>query len=424
MTASFHLNRLTASAAAEWNSADGDQVLDVALWFDRCGRPQRNVRLRYHHGELIARTALPAAAPPLPLAVIPPLVNAHTHLEFSSLPEPLQPSCPFTEWIGAVIRCRRNIPDPADAVAAGLKECSDAGVLGVGEITTSDAGHSALSAVSAGTVVSFRELTGFLPDRIDAQMTILQNHIRACRQTESQDRPCLPGISPHAPYSVHPELFRAAVSACEHHQVPLAVHLAETREERELLECGTGPFRSFLESLDLWHPRVLKPGTRIRSWLQELRRLRHALAIHCNYLEQDEIAFLGRHPQIAAVYCPRTHAFFGHAPHPWQKILAGGGTVILATDGRSSNPDLNLWKEVRFLAARAPSMSVETLLPMVTVRAADALGLSLHPAAATLIAIPHDSPEALLSAAAFPIGTLISRSKRMTLSLNGRSLSS
>jgi cytosine/adenosine deaminase-related metal-dependent hydrolase len=76
------------------------------------------------------------------------------------------------------------------------------------------------------------------------------------------------------------------------------------------------------------------------------------------------------------VYCPRTHAYFGHTPHPWQQLQAAGAVVLLGTDSRASNPDLSVWKELQFVASQKNAVPVWELLPMITTSAAAALGFN------------------------------------------------
>jgi cytosine/adenosine deaminase-related metal-dependent hydrolase len=97
--------------------------------------------------------------------------------------------------------------------------------------------------------------------------------------------------------------------------------------------------------------------------------------IHGNYLTEDEIAFLGTQPQMSVVFCPRTHAYFGHENHPWRRLIDAGGNVALGTDGRSSNPDLSVWNEVLFLRAKYPDVAPQALLTIATMNGAKALGL-------------------------------------------------
>ncbi len=63
-----------------------------------------------------------------------------------------------------------------------------------------------------------------------------------------------PALSPHAPYTVHPELLDSLVEMAGDAHVPVAMHLAESREELELLRTGGGPFRELLVELNAWNP--------------------------------------------------------------------------------------------------------------------------------------------------------------------------
>ena len=114
------------------------------------------------------------------------------------------------------------------------------------------------------------------------------------------------------------------------------------------------------------------------------------LFIHANYLTSDELPRRGE----TVVYCPRTHAWFGHPPHPFRDFLARGARVALGTDSLASNPDLDLLAEARFLYQRHPDFPGATLLWMATLAGAEALGWadvagSLAPGkSADLVAVP------------------------------------
>lgn len=321
-----------------------------------------------------------------PVALLPRFVNAHAHLEFSSLTAPLGPAQPFTEWIRSVVRYRsEEMEDCRASISAGFAESIREGTAVVGEICTSDAGLEAFAEccrTAEASGVCFRELIGFGSDSIDDQIHLAEQYLNAASAPESAAVPAgrrfVRGLSPHAPYSVHPELFDAATEMAVRHGVPIAMHLAETADELQFLERGTGSFTHLLRSFGIWDETVLSPGTKPIRYLEKLAQARHALAVHGNYFGPEEIQFLSRHTNVATVYCPRTHAGFGHPPHPWQELRAVGATVILGTDGRCSNPDLSVWKELQLAAATA-SEPVWKLLPMVTTTAASALGLDPAP---------------------------------------------
>lgn len=303
------------------------------------------------------------------VAIVPGLVNCHTHLEFSRLEQPLRSLSPFTEWIRHVVNYRRSAAgDVGDAIRLGLRESLRGGVTLLGDIATS--GWNWDDYQYGPDCVVFQELLGLTAERIAEQGELARSHVG-----ETTHHVHSPGLSPHAPYSVHPELFRQAVQLAQTSNIPVAMHLAETEAERELLYEGTGDFRNLLEEFGLWQPQLFGG----RSWsefLDPLSELAHPLIIHGNYLANDELRFLAQHPHMTLIYCPRTHAACGHPPHPWQTLLDLGGSVALGTDSRASNPDLSLWSELLFLAAEFPDVSHLELLRLATLSGARALGQS------------------------------------------------
>lgn len=313
------------------------------------------------------------------VALLPGLINAHTHLEFSDLERPLGPPGPFTAWLIAVIENRRGKLaglDPAEAarrkaevVRHGLRECAQSGTAVIGEITTS--GWASLPNDADGPeIVAFHEVLG----GIARAEQVLGDAARQVTQWKRRER-IHPGFSPHAPYSIHPAIFRQIVRMAFSSKIPLAMHLAETRAERQLLTDGTGEFVNFLTSLGVWDPQALSPNTSLIGYLDQLALAPRGLVVHGNYLTDDEIECLQKHGHLSVVYCPRTHAYFQHTPHPWRQMLAKGIRVVLGTDSRASNPDLSVWREARFLSQRCPDISPETLLRMLTIDGATALGV-------------------------------------------------
>ena len=321
-------------------------------------------------------------------AVIPGLVNAHTHLELSNVATPLEPVEPFTTWLKAVIAHRRN-RSITDAVARGREDSVRWGTTAIGDIAAAD--WSPVEGGSAGPrVVAFLECLGLAPERAAAQLDRARAHL-------AENTAAHRGLSPHAPYSVHPDLFRNLVDLAVQSRAPVAMHLAETRAELELLASGTGVLRPFLEELGAWRPAAIPPGTRPLAYLRELARLDKALVIHGNYLDDSEIDFIAGQANISVVYCPRTHAFFRHDPHPWRRLLARDVNVALGTDSRASSPDLSLWNELLFLRRHAPEFDPVRLLRLGTWNGACALGLeseigSLAPGKAADLAIIDLAP--------------------------------
>ena len=342
------------------------------------------------------------------VALIPGLVNAHTHLEFSLLPEPIPTTGRFTDWIRRVVAYRREHADvTSSAIRAGVAESLRAGTTMIGDIATTGWAPRDYSAAGFSGVV-FQELLGLGDERVASQCELARSI--SAHPTPSQaalaEMPVQFGLSPHAPYSVHPDIFRTAVEVANEFSRPVAMHLAETPAELELLADGTGEFRELLTEFGIWREglfggqtptgshfdsvtrsvsegnkgkRLLRsPSPSLTSrvtnvsaiaqtpldYLKRLAACPRALVVHGNYLDDGELQFLAAHPQMTLVYCPRTHAAFGHREHPWRRLLELGGSVALGTDSRASNPDLSLFAELQFLAARHPDVSHIELLKL------------------------------------------------------------
>lgn len=298
------------------------------------------------------------------VALIPGLVNAHTHLEFSLFADPIPTAGRFTDWIRSVVKYRREHPEnPPAAIRSGVIESIRAGTTLIGEIATvgwSDADYS--SSGFHGCI--FQEVLGLGDERVATQFAVTES-IAAKHCTTPAGAPFDFGLSPHAPYSVHPDLFQNTVRMATDHKLPIAMHLAETTAELDLLTNGTGDFRDLLTDFGVWRDGIFG-GQRPLDYLHALAGCQRVLVIHGNYLDDEELQFLASQPNMTLVYCPRTHAAFGHTPHPWQRVLELGGRVAIGTDSRASNPDLSLFAELQFLAARHPEISHLELLRLGT----------------------------------------------------------
>jgi cytosine/adenosine deaminase-related metal-dependent hydrolase len=354
------------------------------------------------------------------VAILPGLVNAHTHLEFSGLTKPLgEPAVGFADWIRCVIEYRNKAaeilleqnclsdtstphPNPLPkgegtfychlrAVEKGLKECARYGVTTIGEIAQPDwPGDSLQQHTANGT--AFLELIAPTADRVAAALELARMRIEGsgfrvqgseCTSyLSSEPRTLNPeplnwriGLSPHAPYSVHVDLLQKIIELSVHRQIPLAMHLAESREEIQWLDDGNGPLKDLLMDLGAYDPAAISRCSRPLDYLEMLAVADRALIIHGNYLSRDEIGLLADHAEtMAVVYCPRAHQYFGHDRYPLERMLTAGVTVCLGTDSRASSPDLDLLAEIRHVARLYTDISPRTVLQLGTLQGAKALG--------------------------------------------------
>jgi aminodeoxyfutalosine deaminase len=298
------------------------------------------------------------------VAVLPGLVNAHTHLDLSGFPKPVPFTGDFTDWLRSVIAHRRTLASEQvqDHIRAGLAESLSHGVTLLGDIAGQGLSAAVLTDAPLRAVV-FHELLGLTAERAKLAETAAVEFLAAVPRTAT----CRPGLSPHAPYSVRRDLFHAVADLARRQHLPVAVHLAETREELQLLEMHQGPFVGFLQSVGVWEPAGLV-GSPLEVVLLN-KDVARVLLIHANYLDPTTLL-----PGATVVYCPRTHAHFGHACHPYRQMLDRGVRVALGTDSRASNPDLDLLAEARFLHQLDPDVAGSVLLRMATLSGAEALG--------------------------------------------------
>ncbi len=125
----------------------------------------------------------------------------------------------------------------------------------------------------------------------------------------------------------------------------------------------------------MWDASAIPHGSRPLDYLHQLGRSHRALVVHGNYLDDEELEYLAAHAdRMSLVYCPRTHAYFRHQRYPLAKAMTLGVNVALGTDSRASNPDLNMWNELRYVAEHHAEISREEVLRLGTVYGARALG--------------------------------------------------
>lgn len=358
-----------------------------ARWiFPTEGEPLAEATLLIERGTIVDITQLniPDAVDLGNVALIPGFVNAHVHLEFGHLEEPIAPFVPFTDWIRNVVAARRAAEGNLEAnLKRSIDEVRRTGTRAVGEIATSAASLPMLASSGLEGVL-FHEVIGPLPEMIDSRLEGVRDSLAAFAKTSSLLRS---GLSPHAPYTVHPELLVRLVTVAIERDLPVAMHLAETSSELELLRSGSGEFRDLLERVDLWPGDVWAEFRGVRDYLRLLATAPRCLVVHGNYLNEDDIRFLETQPQMSVAYCPRTHANFAHPPHPWMQLHERGINVCLGTDGRSSNPDLDLWNEVKYLHRAHPEIAGAMLLKLATTNGAIGLGL-MEPARGIAIGTP------------------------------------
>src|SRR5690348_2867532 len=298
-------------------------------------------------------------------ALVPGLVNTHTHLELTHLAGK-NAEREFPRWIRAVRTLKdATTPDEFDRAAEqGVRDCWAAGVTCVADTGSSGAPLGALARLGARGVY-YQEVFGPDPAKCAASLAELEGALARLAPVASS-RARL-GVSPHAPYTVSASLYRAVSELARSERLPVAVHLAESLAETDLVQSGRGPFADMLRA------RGIPVAGVARSPVEYLRLLGvldlAPLAIHCVQVNDRDIEIL-RDSGAAVAHCPRSNRAHGHGGAPLTALQRAGIRVGLGTDSVLSAGDVSLWAE-----ATAAGLEREDALRMLTIEGARALGL-------------------------------------------------
>jgi cytosine/adenosine deaminase-related metal-dependent hydrolase len=341
--------------------------------------PVRDGWISVEHGRIAAcgSGTVEAAIDLGAVAVLPALVNAHTHLELSYLRGRVPASECFDHWVRSLMDLRRRHPDPADsqilrAAREAIREARRTGTGLLGDVGNTLVTVALLREEGMAAHV-FHELTGFDLPNPDDRVRQARANVDAAGVEAGGVRVSL---APHAPYSVSPALFAAIRADLDAQPRGLSsVHLAESPEEVELLRHGTGAARAMLERLGVWTDAWPVPGVSPVAYLTRLGFLdSRVMVVHGVQLDGEDLSRL-RALGVTLVSCPRSNRHVGVGTPPLEAFYAMGVRVAFGTDSLASAPDLDMFAELAEARRVAPRVPARTLLESATLAGARALGL-------------------------------------------------
>ena len=315
-------------------------------------------------------------------ALLPGLVNAHTHLEYTLLRGFLE-DVEFFPWIRGLMAAKARYSEADWLLSArlGAAECIRAGITTIGDNT--DAGVTAQAALETGLRariyqelfgIDEREASGPVVDDLDSKLQRLSAF--ASERVEL-------GISPHALYTISPELFQAIERyRSANGDLRTSIHVAESSAESRLTERGDGPFAEMFARRGIaWQCPHVTPT----RYLYDLGAFGpHALAVHCVHQTEEDISLIER-SGAGIAHCPKSNAKLGAGIAPlagWLARPSVAGRVALGTDSVVSNNAHDLFEEMRFglLMQRGKlkevALSARQMVSAATLGGSTALGWS------------------------------------------------
>jgi aminodeoxyfutalosine deaminase len=333
--------------------------------------------------------------------LLPGLINAHCHLDYTCLRNKIPPHRSFTDWIRAINEQKTEL-SPHDYVASitdGFEEAKRFGTTAIANLTAFpeliSQVHPPIRTWWFAEVIDIRA-----PERANE---LVDSAMETLGRARSSGAAC--GLAPHALFTASRDLFRRCEEVAQREHILLTTHLAESREEMEMFRDDSGPLYEFIKSIgrpmnDCGNETPLElflgaPGGRaLPQWI----------VAHLNELTENDFDLLERsNSKFHVVHCPRSHDYFGHTPFAFDRLRSFGFNICLGTDSLASNESLSLFAEMRAFQKKFPSVSPEEILQMATVNPARAmrsenrLGQIRSGFGADLIAVPSSSPTDIFS---------------------------
>ncbi|MEP6602503.1 MAG: amidohydrolase family protein [Spartobacteria bacterium] len=329
----------------------GDQIIDVGKFDDVRARNSDEI---VDLGERV---------------LLPGLINAHCHLDYTCLRGKIPRQKSFTDWIRAINAEKARL-SPEDYVASINEGFAEAKRFG----TTTIANLTAFLELIARIQPPIR--TYWFPELIDVRAKVDVDLAAS-------------GLAPHAPFTASADLYRR----CEEVAALLTTHLAESREEMSMFRDADGPLYDFMKEIG----RDMSDCGR-RTPIQHFFNIVQKgewMLVHLNEVAESDFDLLARSTmKFSVVHCPRSHDYFDHSPFQFQRLRGMRVNVCLGTDSLASNDDLSLFAEMRAFQGKFAGVSAEEILAMTTVKAARALrqenkrGKIRRDAHVDLVAIP------------------------------------
>jgi 5-methylthioadenosine/S-adenosylhomocysteine deaminase len=352
----------------------------TAEWiFPVTSTPLRNHAIEVHNGKIGSIRPLNANEKVTSgTTIIPGLINTHTHLAYTSMRN-LFDDLPFFEWIRKLTETKYQKLTEEDIAAStqlGILECLRSGITTVADLSDLEVSLNVLSK-SPLRGMFYWEIFGIEKEQADQTWSSLQELYPKLVSNYSSDRLQI-GISPHACYTVRPELYQRVATWALREKIPVSFHLAESREEEAFISSRSGPIQKFLEK------RAADWKILGRTSIQHLRETgiyeTKPLVAHVVQASDSDLDLLASF-DVSIAHCPKSNSKFGHGIAPFVSMMERGMRLGLGTDSAASNNRLDLFEESRFALFqqrnRYPESKISSakMLQLMTIDGARAMNL-------------------------------------------------
>lgn len=325
--------------------------------------------------------------------LLPGLVNAHAHLEYTGLAGQFSGANGFAQWVREINASKQkfNRDTATEQWLTGAAMLVDSGTTTVADVQTRVGAETASPKLTALRMMPFIEMTGVISRRAPVDLIAEADSFLKGGG----------GYSPHSPYATMPGLLEQTAAQMARNGRIAMIHVAESAEELEMFTQRRGPLYELIISLG--RPMDDCDGrTPVQHVAKSGLLQKSTVLVHANYLTDEDVTLIGN-SGASVVHCPGSHAFFDHEEFRYLDLKRSGVNICLGTDSLATmNPEgdnaaeLNLLTEMRRFRLKHMDVMAREILAMGTVNAARALGAandlgSLQVGShADVIAIPYN----------------------------------
>lgn len=296
-------------------------------------------------------------------AIVPGFVNSHCHIELSYMWKLFRKGTGMAGFIDQINAFRDTMSKPVKVaeIAKWMDILWKQGVSAMADISNCDDSFE-VKARSEVYTRTFLEVFGTEPEdcgKVMAGVGLLQEKAAAYGLDAAP--------SPHACYTMSPELLTASIAAGLSSGF-LSFHSEESEEEEEMLVSGSGKLYRNRKEAGMSTPPVTGASS-LLYFLDRLEKARpapyeeHILLVHEVCMNQegiDAVKSVMKNPFIAL--CPLSNLYIHNSLPPVRLMRKNGLKLTIGTDSLSSNDGLDMVKEMFCLQENFPELSLAEIL--------------------------------------------------------------
>jgi aminodeoxyfutalosine deaminase len=347
--------------------------------------PQGNVLITDTAGVVIDIIAIKDAGDDIQFfngLLCPGFINAHCHLELSHLKGLIPEKTGLVDFVFKVITQRHFAEEQIlTAIETAENDMLQNGIVAVGDICNNTL-TIAQKKKQRLRYHNFIEVSGFVPalanERFEKSKAILSNYqsLEKNIQYPMFNIQCST-LSPHAPYSVSPQLFELINNATENNIV--TIHNQETTAEDDFIKNKTGDFLELYKQLNI-DISFYKPTSKssLQTWLPHFSKSQSLILVHNvttteNDIEFTKLPIANCQLPIFFCLCPNANLYITNTLPNVNMLMEQNCTIVLGTDSLASNHQLNILEEIKTLHKNFPAIPLATMLQWATINGAKAL---------------------------------------------------